>query len=55
LAQLGRAEEARQEAELFLASTPHFSICRWAATQPFRDAAALAHFVEGFRKAGLPD
>ena len=55
LAQLGRPEEARQEAALFMASNPSFTISHWAATQPSRDEATLAHFVEGFRKAGLPE
>jgi TolB-like protein/Flp pilus assembly protein TadD len=55
LAQLGRTEEARREAEYFKISNPHFTIGSFARTQPFRDEAALAHFIEGFRKAGLPD
>ncbi|OWJ63717.1 winged helix-turn-helix domain-containing tetratricopeptide repeat protein [Inquilinus limosus] len=55
LAQLGRLEEARAEAELFLVGNPDFTTAHWAATEPFRDAATLAHFVEGYRKAGLPD
>jgi tetratricopeptide (TPR) repeat protein len=55
LAQLGRTEEARQEAELFMVSNPHFTIGYWAATQPFRDEAIREHFVEGYRKAGLPE
>lgn len=55
LAQLGRLDEARQEAELFMASNPLFSIRHWAATQPFRDDATLAHFVDGYRKSGLPE
>lgn len=54
LAQLGRLDEARAEAELFLVGNPHFSIRHWAATEPFRDAATLAHFIDGCRKAGLP-
>ncbi|MBO3273677.1 winged helix-turn-helix domain-containing tetratricopeptide repeat protein [Pseudomonas schmalbachii] len=54
LAQLGRLDEARAEAELFLVGNPHFTIRHWAATEPFRDAATLEHFVDGFRKAGLP-
>ena len=54
LAQLGRLDEARTEAELFLVGNPHFSTRRWAETEPFRDAATLEHFVDGFRKAGLP-
>ncbi|PDT33676.1 adenylate cyclase [Rhizobium sp. M10] len=55
LAQLGRLDEARAESELFLVANPGFSIRHWAATEPFRDARTLDHFVEGYRKAGLPD
>ena len=55
LAQLGRTDEARREVELFLVSNPHFTISHWAASQPFRDEAALQHFVDGYRKAGLPE
>lgn len=55
LAQLGRLEEARAEVELFLVGNPDFSIRHWAATEPFRDPATLEHFVDGFRKAGLPE
>lgn len=54
LAQVGRLDEARAEAELFLVANPGFTIRHWAATEPLRDDAMLAHFVEGFRKAGLP-
>jgi tetratricopeptide (TPR) repeat protein len=55
LAQLGRMDEARREAEFFMISHPHFTISHWASTQPSRDKATLEHFVEGFRRAGLPD
>ena len=55
LAQLGRLDEARAEVALFLVANPHFTTRNWAATEPFRDAATLEHFVDGFRKAGLPD
>lgn len=54
LAQLGRIEEARHEAELFLASNPLFTVGGWIATQPIRDEAVRAHFIEGYGKAGLP-
>jgi TolB-like protein len=54
LAQLGRLDEARVETELFLVGNPDFTIRHWAATEPFRDAAVLEHFVDGFAKAGLP-
>lgn len=55
LAQAGRRDEARREAELFLVSNPHFRISHWVATQPIRDMATREHFVEGYRKAGLPE
>ncbi|MBY3043210.1 adenylate/guanylate cyclase domain-containing protein [Rhizobium ruizarguesonis] len=55
LAQLGRMDEAHQEGELFMASNPHFTISHWVASQPFRDQATCDHFVDGYRKAGLPD
>ena len=55
LAQLGELDEARTEAELFMMSNPHFTISHWAAHQPFRDEAMREHFVDGYRKAGLPE
>jgi TolB-like protein len=55
LAQLGRLDDSHAEAELFLVGNPDFTIRHWAATEPFRDAATLEHFVEGYRKAGLPE
>jgi len=55
LAQLGRLDEARREAEFFMISNPHFTISHWVLTQPFRDEAMREHFVDGFRKAGLPE
>ncbi|NUS19990.1 MAG: adenylate cyclase [Mesorhizobium sp.] len=55
LAQLGRLDEARTEVALFLVGNPHFSTQRWVDTEPFRDEAMLEHFVDGFRKAGLPE
>ncbi|OWV75271.1 adenylate cyclase [Rhizobium sp. R339] len=55
LAQLGRLDEARAEAELFLVANPQFSTRHWAETEPFRDARTLDHFVDGYRKAGLPE
>ena len=55
LAQLGRMEEARREAGYFMFSNPHFTISFWAKTQPARDQATIQHFIEGYRKAGLPE
>jgi hypothetical protein len=55
LAQLSRLDEARAEVELFLVGNPHFTTRHWATTEPFREAATLEHFVDGYRKAGLPE
>lgn len=55
LAQLGRLDEAGREAEMFLVSHPHFTIGHWKNSQPLRDAATGEHFIDGFRKAGLPE
>lgn len=37
LAQLGRMDDARREAALFMAANPTFSIAAWAANEPYRD------------------
>jgi TolB-like protein len=55
LAQLGRFDEARTEVAMFLVANPHFTTSHWVETEPFRDDATLDHFVDGFRKAGLPE
>lgn len=54
LAQLGRLDEAHAEVEMFLVGNPHFTTSHWVWTEPFRDDATREHFVDGFRKAGLP-
>jgi TolB-like protein/Tfp pilus assembly protein PilF len=54
LAQVGRLEEARAEAQQFLAANPHFSMEYWGRTQPFRHDADREHFIDGYTKAGLP-
>ena len=55
LAQLGQLEEAREEAKLYLSRNPHFRISHWVETMPYRDMATRDRFVEGYRKAGLPE
>ena len=55
LAQLGRIDDARREAELYIASTPGFRISRWVAMHAYGDPATLAHYADGCRKAGLPE
>jgi TolB-like protein/class 3 adenylate cyclase len=55
LAQLGRLEEARWEAKMFMISNPHFTIRDWSASQPFPAEDVRRHIVEGYRLAGLPE
>lgn len=54
LAQLGRLDEAKAEAALFLSDNPNFKARRWADTHPFQNPGDREHFVEGYLKAGLP-
>ena len=55
LALLGRDSEARAEAELFLAASPHWRISTWAEAQPFKNAADADFWISAFRLAGLPE
>jgi adenylate cyclase len=55
LALLGRDSEARVEATLFLATSPHWRISTWVEAQPFKNAADAEFWVSAFRLAGLPE
>jgi adenylate cyclase len=55
LAQLGKLEEAREEAKLYLAQNPKFRISHWLETHPYRDLGMRDRLLEGLRKAGLPE
>ena len=54
-AQAGRLEEAKSAAREYLETNPDFSIQRFAELEPYEDPADLEHYVEGLRKAGLPE
>ncbi len=54
-AHLGRLDEARFEAEELIKITPNFSITEWARTEPYTDPDGLRRYVDGLRKAGLPE
>ena len=51
---LGRLEEARQEAAAFMQIVPGFSISRWARTEHYVKPGELQRYIDGQRKAGLP-
>ncbi|QKC85434.1 tetratricopeptide repeat protein [Mesorhizobium sp. NZP2077] len=55
LAFAGRVPDAREEARLFLAGNPDWTIGEFAANLPFRSMSAAQPFVDGWRMAGLPD
>ncbi|MGH8595770.1 MAG: adenylate/guanylate cyclase domain-containing protein, partial [Gammaproteobacteria bacterium] len=54
-AHLGRMDEARTQAREVLRLHPGFTIERWRHRPPYRDPSILERYVEGMRKAGLPD
>ncbi|MER8781121.1 adenylate/guanylate cyclase domain-containing protein [Mesorhizobium sp. M0323] len=55
LALAGRLPEAQEEARLFLAGNPGWTIGELVANLPFRSMSAAQPFVDGWRLAGLPD
>jgi adenylate cyclase len=54
-AQLGREQDAKAAAEEFLRLTPDFSIGRHLEMLHIRHAEDRDHYVDGLRKAGLPE
>ena len=55
LAQLGRLDEARSALAKFLDFSPNYTMEAARHSYPFRRAADLAHYLDGLRKAGLPE
>lgn len=54
-AELGHMEEARTHAESALKVRPDFSIGTWSRGLPYKNDADLQRFLDGLRKAGLPE
>ena len=55
LGHLGRADEARKAGDDTLNLKPDFLVSFIARTIPFKNPAHLEHFLDGLRKAGLPE
>jgi TolB-like protein len=55
LARLGRVQEAREEARLFLSTSPHWRISKWVESQPFTNPKDAQAWIDAYRLAGLPD
>ena len=55
LSKLGRSEEARTEAKLFMATAPDARTGFWIKTRPFRNSEDLKFWADAFKEVGLPD
>jgi adenylate cyclase len=53
--QSGQLEEARGEAAEVLRINPRFTIERWKRLAIYRNPEDVEHFLDGLRKAGLPE
>ena len=54
-AYLGMMDEARAAAAEVMRLHPHFTIRSWRHRPPYRDTFFIERYVEGLRKAGLPE
>jgi len=54
-AELGQMEEAKAQAALALQARPDFSVSAWGRRQPYKNEVDLQRFLDGLRKAGLPE
>jgi len=55
LAEVGRVNEARAQAQEVTRIEPDFSIGTYINSQTYRDEKVIARMVDGLRGAGLPD
>ncbi len=53
--QMGRIEDAEWEAAELLTLEPDFTLARARETVTFKNPADLERYIEGLRKAGLPE
>ncbi len=55
LAQLGRLDEAYEALNSLLRLSPKLSVAGARRGLPFREETDFEHYVDGLRKAGLPE
>jgi hypothetical protein len=51
----GRVVEAREAVAMVMRRYPKFSLARHERRVPFANDEHRAHYIEGLRKAGLPE
>lgn len=54
-AHLGRLDEARAEAQEVLRLHPDFTVASWSQRPPYKYREKLERFIDGLRRAGLPE
>ena len=54
-AQLGQLDDAKNQVEIALDESPDFSLRQWSENLSFDDSTDLKHYIDGLRKAGLPE
>jgi len=52
---LDRQVEAQATVRKILVENPESSIELWGGAQPYQHEADLNHYIQGLRKAGLPE
>ena len=54
-AHIGDMEQARAEAQQVMQMHPEFTISRWRDRPPYKNGKILGKYIDGLRRAGLPE